>query len=746
MSVIQKRRSRYRGRVVMTWMITYACLFLVMLCMWFAVVGISQNILNRQTYRINQNTINLLASAVDENFMAIEKLMAQLGINKQIMRKSYHQFTTDGYDAYTSKEILDTLQEARVGHSYIEDIYLYLPVSQNVISMASASSAGIFYDGYFQGTDFTMESWKSLMAQKHILSYCSIKKDGRYDSVLLLQTVPSSAVLKNSRSVYSTLAVKVDIDAIKRIVDEFAGSNSVEINIYDADRNLVVHSDGERMGRTARTIVVTSENNQWTYEMKMPSRVYFGEAYYLIAFMAAALVAAFIVFCILSIYFTRKNYSPLKELLECVKEYHSSDAYDGSEYMYLNESFKQIAEEQKRDKEMLAEQMEKIRTTYICRLLTGGMRRADVDSRVFANLQMEWLLEPCLILIIKPLKEWDPSRTALEIADSLGIGQEEGCWLQGYAVMLNKMLAVIIRREGDLQQEQQRLEDYSGHLNSKAAGYYIAASSFDHTKSIGDAYDEAVYAMQYAEYLSEERVVIYGRIDEELHPKRYAYVDEWKLADAIKNQDEREVLRLMTDVWKTNTENGYPRLSDLRFLLALQLSSYFKTVCMLFPEFYQNGFPVDLRKISEMNSMDEMKEILEQVITASFEKMTTFSAENKEERLKLEVMQYIEENFRDPELTVDRLCRAFGKSVPYFSRLFKGISGEGILYYINGRRIQEAKYLMKSCKDNININDVSEKVGFTNVNTFIRIFKKYEGTTPGKYKEMVHQVERNKGF
>lgn len=740
---LQKRRSVHRGKVIMTWMITYACLFLVMLCLWFAVVSISQNILNKQTYRINRNTINILASSIDENFSTIEKLMAQLGINKQIMRKSYHQFTIDGYDAYTSKEILDTLGACKVGHAYIEDIFLYLPQAKNVISISTASSSRIYFESYFSGTDLAMEDWEALMSQKHILSYQSVKKGDKYDGVLLLQTIPSAAVLKSSKSAYSTLAIKVDMTAIKRMADEFANANSVEINIYDADKNLLVHSGALNNREISRSIVITSENNQWTYEMNIPSKVYFGEAYYLIGFMTAALLISFIVFCTLSVYFTRKNYSPLKELLESVKGYRSSDAYDGSEYMFLHESFKQIVAQQKHDKEMLAEQMEKIRTTYICRLLTGGMRRADVDSRVFENLQMEWLLEPCLILIIKPLAEWESAGTPLEIAASLGIGQKESCRLQGYPVMLNKMLVVIIR-DGQERQQLEHLKKYAESINGSIEGYVMAVSSFDRAKSISDAYDEAVYAMQYAEYLSQDRIVVYDSIDEERYPRRYAYVDEWKLADAIKNQDEQEVLRLMSETWKINTQNAHLRMSDIRFLLALQLSSYFKTVCMLYPEFYQNGFPVDLRKISEMNGTEEMCRILEQVVETSFEKMKKFSAENKEERLKLEVLQYIEENFRDPDLTVEKLCRAFGKSVPYFSRLFKGISGEGLLYYINSRRIQEAKYLMKNDKGSINVGEVCEKVGFTNVNSFIRIFKKYEGITPGKYKEMVQQMERNR--
>ena len=748
MKELQNRRGIQRRKVVITWMITYACLFLVLLCLWAAVVSISQSILSRQTWRIHQDTINILASSIDENLQSIEALATQLGINKEIMRKNYHQFTDDGYSAYTSKEILNTLEEYKKRYSYVEDIFLYLPVSKNVISAQTAASSRIYFEEYFGGTEFTREEWEALLSEKHILSYRMVKKADAYNSILLIHTIPSSAVLKSSKSAYSTLVIKIDISAIKSIASEFAAANSAQINIYDSEQNLLVHTGSDENMGMLRTICAVSENSGWTYEMNVPVKVYLGDTYYLILFMSAALFVSMIIFCALSIYFTRKNYSPLKGLLECVKDYHSFDTYDGSEYMYLRESFQHILEEQKHDKEMMAEQMEKIRTSYICRFLTGSMRRTDVDTRFFTNLQLEWLLEPCMILLLKPLSEWDDAKTACEIANSLGIsvfpgnGDREECLIQGYAVILNNMLAVIVPGGEDWEQSRERLTEYSAYLNREKDGCYIAASSFDREKNIGAAYDEAVYAMQYAEYLSQERIVLYDEIKDEIYPKRYAYVDEWKLADAIKNQDKQEVERQMTQVWRQNTENNCLHMSDVRFLLALQLSSYFKTVCMLFPEFYRNGFPVDLRKISVMNNKEEMQEILEQVVDTSFEKMKKFSADNKEERLKLEVMQYIEENFRDPELTVEKLCRAFGKSVPYFSKLFKGISGEGLLHYINTRRIQEAKILMKN-NNSVSVNDVAEKVGFTNVNSFIRIFKKYEGITPGKYKEMTCQADRN---
>ena len=69
----------------------------------------------------------------------------------------------------------------------------------------------------------------------------------------------------------------------------------------------------------------------------------------------------------------------------------------------------------------------------------------------------------------------------------------------------------------------------------------------------------------------------------------------------------------------------------------------------------------------------------------------------------------------------------------YISKVFKDETGEGLLDHINRLRIQQAKKIMQN--KNLVLEDVAGQVGFTNVNSFIRVFKKYEGITPGKYRE-----------
>lgn len=60
--------------------------------------------------------------------------------------------------------------------------------------------------------------------------------------------------------------------------------------------------------------------------------------------------------------------------------------------------------------------------------------------------------------------------------------------------------------------------------------------------------------------------------------------------------------------------------------------------------------------------------------------------------------------------------------------------GEGIQDYINKIRLKQAKKLL--LEQNLNLEQTANKVGYSNSNALIRVFKKYEGVTPGQFRDM----------
>lgn len=100
------------------------------------------------------------------------------------------------------------------------------------------------------------------------------------------------------------------------------------------------------------------------------------------------------------------------------------------------------------------------------------------------------------------------------------------------------------------------------------------------------------------------------------------------------------------------------------------------------------------------------------------------------------VEEGIRENLLDVNLSVASLAEFLNITPSYLSRFFKRNTGKGVLEYIHECRVEKAKEMMIQNPD-IKAKEVAEAVGFANLATFIRVFKKREGITPGQFREEI---------
>ena len=97
-----------------------------------------------------------------------------------------------------------------------------------------------------------------------------------------------------------------------------------------------------------------------------------------------------------------------------------------------------------------------------------------------------------------------------------------------------------------------------------------------------------------------------------------------------------------------------------------------------------------------------------------------------------ELIRYVEENFRDPDLTAARIATSFGVSRAAVSRAFSAHCEGGFLGLLHELRIDEAEGLLRDT--DLPLTEVASQVGYGTVLTMTRAFKRYRGTTPGAYR------------
>ena len=97
----------------------------------------------------------------------------------------------------------------------------------------------------------------------------------------------------------------------------------------------------------------------------------------------------------------------------------------------------------------------------------------------------------------------------------------------------------------------------------------------------------------------------------------------------------------------------------------------------------------------------------------------------------------IHKNYKDSSLALDGIAKEFNISKFYLSRFFKENTGEKYIDYISNLRIQEAKRLLK--EENLSIRDVIQNVGYFDMASFNKKFKRAVGISAREYKLLCNQ-------
>ncbi|MBS1567021.1 MAG: AraC family transcriptional regulator [Bacteroidetes bacterium] len=133
-----------------------------------------------------------------------------------------------------------------------------------------------------------------------------------------------------------------------------------------------------------------------------------------------------------------------------------------------------------------------------------------------------------------------------------------------------------------------------------------------------------------------------------------------------------------------------------------------------------------------------LKELLIRLVQSQHLQQVDVEAKANSNQSRLHfLLHYIHENISE-KILVDTLCRKAYLSRNLFFKLFREQFGVSPLEYINNERVKIAKQLLANTRQSI--TEISRQCGFTDVNYFIRLFKKTEGITPGAWQECVSKV------
>jgi len=97
-------------------------------------------------------------------------------------------------------------------------------------------------------------------------------------------------------------------------------------------------------------------------------------------------------------------------------------------------------------------------------------------------------------------------------------------------------------------------------------------------------------------------------------------------------------------------------------------------------------------------------------------------------------ISYIDEHFAE-DLSLASLASHIGLSPNYLSQILKQSTGKTFLEHLTGRRLDEAKKLLK--QGYLNVSEICYKIGYNNTRYFSQVFREQEGITPSEYRKNI---------
>ncbi|OXM84866.1 helix-turn-helix domain-containing protein [Paenibacillus rigui] len=495
-----------------------------------------------------------------------------------------------------------------------------------------------------------------------------------------------------------------------------------------------------------------SDYNGWTYmsvvtldQLTRSSR----EIGWFTLYMCISLLLLSIIVTLL---WTKRLYRPIAQIYKEVISQMGMGASRKSldEIQVIGEQVNKLFDTKRRLEHRLEGQTELLRTFLMVQLFLFGMKEREIVERMEAlGLRHDFSRFCVLALQISSLEstrfsEKDADLLLFAVNNMVGeliaserrlqpivLGRTQTTVVTGHAETAELFLADVYAIARLVQNKVAEVLDLKVNIGISVP--------YQRLPDIPRAYEEAVEAMKRYASFGEKAIGYFGDLGEN-HALHYAYPSalQSELFDAIKLADRERVRPLLRELLHEIGQN-HPNPYDMQFnavrllmnLLGLSNGIAGQAIPMqrqqaLFDELFHLSF-------AETGEAWFMTQIISPLL-AEIEGQT----EVRHLSVSKQLVQMIHEGF-DTDLTIDICADRLHYNASYLSTIFRKSMDVTFSAYLAQYRHNIALRWLK--ETDMAIKDIAERLRYNNPQNFIRSFRKTEGISPGKYRELERHQE-----
>jgi AraC-like DNA-binding protein len=490
-----------------------------------------------------------------------------------------------------------------------------------------------------------------------------------------------------------------------------------------------------------------SEFNNWVYIGVVPMNSMLGKTNALITQILLVLVGLMLLGSLLSYMFSRSMYNPVKKLMLDIQKRKGIDFKEaGNEMAILSRVFDSLAHQEDNLSNELEKNKRKLRNKYVTDLLEGNTEKntaQDANNGIeFENSHFLSLLAAIDRYDSFVEKNTPDQQYYLKMLIIKTCEEIMGKTFSVFGVLYEKnKIALVLNTNGyDPVKTSELLHSCLltmqreiGKVMSNTITIGIG-KCYEDIFMLNTSFTEAKAALTNRIVKGSGKIIFYEDFSESENKYFYPYHIETHILNYLKLGSREELVGAISElILEIRSRNGIS--SDNIIQIFVQLIG--NTVKFLVEMNINIGniFGSDYniyQKLTSKETLDDIKVWLTGFYSGILQYIAN-SCDADKSNAADKVMDYLHQNYR---ANIDTTSIATNTGLGYSSigRIVKSKTGKNVLEYINGLRIEEAKRLLR--QTNMNVADIALNVGYNNDQSFSRYFKKYEGVTPGEFRNL----------
>ena len=776
------KKIKYSRRLLFSLLISYALVSIIPFVMIGVVWGRSDGIVMKQINDTGTAMLAQIQKAVSDSLNEIDRTSNQIYMNQQTQNLMYSSGDFSGENIIKAVNLIRDTSSYTSLSDTIDLAFSYIAGMDIILTDSTSAKPEMFYKVFldsampydaFQGMlqrNYSLNSENGMFIplpaadSKQYLSFWYSMPLGKRGNPL------GNICILVSRDKFVSLfdTVSRGYDGLGYLLDSASGEVIASANALPWDTVREACSQPAMSRTRINGVEYISLKSQFpgaarTLNLLLPTEKFLAPMNLYRRTFSFALLGSMLVMAVLTTYITYHTYRPLSGIAQHIEMEENRQGTAQSPLAYLEEGVKTISH-QRREYQAIAERSAKIMKEYFVRRIlfhpyTGDAAQFAADCRLYqVNLPAPLF---CVLGVhvdaaekydedLKGNSEGEVWYTIADVLECIEDGDENSITaIPNYD--LNCLFLILNLPEGSE-------EEILGYVNGKAQWIKdIIERDYPAVATVGIGSIEREYRMIHQSYLNcqaalEYRLVLgvssvigYREVPQSAGAApfiEYSGEMENELVSSVRAGNYPKAEAILDELFSVMTRQQAP-LMTIRCLLFDMVSTVIRIINLSdldIPDMFDDRDPVEY--LGNCETIEKSWEHFK-TIYAKLCEMNQMQKRSHNNELRQQIEDFINAHYDDINLSQQMIADAFGKSANYLSFFFREQTGEKMSAYISNVRIGKALQLLR--ETDLSVKDISVRTGFSSDLNFIRVFKKLQNETPGRYRKRMEDARNGIG-